>query len=252
MKVFSHPTRRRSNSPEATSTEREVVTPAEETPTSDERLIQAARRGELASFNALVLRHERVVFNVCLRLLRDPGLAEDAAQDTFIRAWTNIGSFRGGVARAWLLRIATNRAYDLLRARGRRPAESLDSELVEMEPAWTGTSPSEEPENFATRRELAIYLEQALAILPDDQRLAIILSDIQGYGYDEIATITGVAAGTVKSRISRGRGRLRQALRDDPAAGELLERFSRLNRVEDELPVPPLDREGRRTEAYDS
>jgi len=251
MNVFGRPARRRLKPPLETTSGEETVAGVDETQDADVRLIHAAQRGELASFNALVLRHERAVFNVCLRLLRDPGLAEDATQDTFIRAWTNISSFRGGVARAWLLRIATNRAYDLLRARARRPADSLDAEIVELEPAWTSSTSSEEPESYATRRELAVYLEQALAMLPDDQRLAIILSDIQGYGYDEIAAITGVAAGTVKSRISRGRGRLRQALRDDKLAGELLERFSSLIDVEDEPSAPPLSRDRRPTVAYD-
>ncbi len=251
MKVFRRPSHRRIEPPALASKGVDATSHQQEFGDADERLVLAAQRGELASFNALVVRHERAVFNVCLRLLRDPGLAEDATQDTFIRAWTNIDSFRGGVARAWFLRIATNRSYDVLRARIRRSADSLDAELVELEPTWTGTSPGEDPEQFATRRELAVYLEHALATLPDDQRLAIILSDIQGYGYDEIATITGVAVGTVKSRISRGRGRLRQALRDDPTAGELLAQFSRPYHVEDEPSATPLGWERRPREAYD-
>ena len=196
----------------------------------DERLIRAAQAGELASFNALVVRHERAVFNVCLRLLRDVPAAEDVTQETFVKAWSSLGTFRGGVVRPWLLRIATNRCYDVLRARGRRPADSLDAELFEIEPTWsTHAAREDDPETFAARAELSIYLERALTSLPDDQRLAVILSDAQGYGYDEIAQIMGVALGTVKSRISRGRARLRQALRDDPTAGELFERFGRLN-----------------------
>ena len=197
----------------------------------DERLMLAAQRGELASFNALVTRHERAVFNVCLRLLRDVPSAEDATQDTFIKAWSSLSTFRGGLVRPWLLRIATNRSYDVLRSRGRRPATSLDAEAFEIEPEWTtqaGGGGGEDPEVFATRAELAIHLERALASLPEDQRLAVILADVQGYGYDEVAAIMGVAAGTVKSRISRARARLRQTLRDDPTGGELFERFGRL------------------------
>ena len=196
----------------------------------DERLIRAAQKGELASFNALVLRHERAVFNVCLRLLRDVGLAEDASQDTFVKAWTSVTAFRGGMVRPWLLRIATNRCYDLLRARGRRPADSLDAEPYEIEPEWTSqVGAAEHPDVFAVRVELSIHLERALAALPEDQRLAVILADIQGYGYEEVAAISGVALGTVKSRISRARARLRQMLRDDPATGEPFERFGRLS-----------------------
>ena len=193
------------------------------------RLVAAAQQGELASFNALVVRHERAVFNVCLRLLRDAPAAEDAAQDAFIKAWTSLGTFRGGPVRPWLLRIATNRCYDILRARVRRPSSSLDAEAFEIEPEWTTqAAPAEHPELFAARTELSMHLERALASLPEDQRLAVILADVQGYGYEDVAVITGVALGTVKSRISRARGRLRQLLRDDPKAGELFTRFSRI------------------------
>ena len=195
---------------------------------ADERLLRAAQEGDLDAFNRLVIRHERAVFNVCLRLLRDVPLAEDAAQDTFVNAWTGIASFRGGHVRPWLLRIATNRCYDLLRVRGRRPAASLDAEPFEIEPVWSSQAETEEPpEVFALRTELAIHLERALATLPDDQRLVVLLADVQGCDYHEVAAATGAALGTVKSRLSRARARLRQALRDDPAAGELFDRYSR-------------------------
>lgn len=194
----------------------------------DERLVRDAQAGDLAAFNALVRRHERAVYGLCLRVLRDSSAAEDATQDTFVKAWTSIDTFRGGHVRPWLLRIATNRCYDILRARGRRPADSLDAQPYDTEPAWSlRDSPDEDPEGFATRTELAVRLERALGALPDDQRIAVVLSDVQGHGYDEIAAITGVAVGTVKSRISRGRARLRDLLRDDPVARELLSQFSR-------------------------
>lgn len=197
---------------------------------SDEELVQAAQGGNLSAFNELVTRHERAVFNVCYRLLSDASLAEDAAQDTFIRAWGAIETFRGGVVRPWLLRIATNRAYDLLRAKSRRPASSLDAELFEVESHWTSQAvPTEGPEAHAARTELSIFLERALATLADDQRLAVILSDVQGYGYDEIAQICGVAVGTVKSRISRGRARLRDLLESSDQHRELFERFTRIS-----------------------
>jgi RNA polymerase sigma-70 factor (ECF subfamily) len=196
----------------------------------DERLVRAAQGGSIQAFNDLVTRHERAVYSVCQRLLSDASLAEDATQDTFVRAWGAIDSFRGGVVRPWLLRIATNRAYDLLRARSRRPAGSLDAEAFEVEPAWTTQAgPADAPEAHVMRTELGAVLERALAELPDDQRLVIVLSDVQGYGYEEIADICGVAVGTVKSRISRGRGRLRDALRASERHRELFERFVRLS-----------------------
>lgn len=194
----------------------------------DERLVRRAQVGDLDAFNDLVVRHQGAVYGVCLRMLRDPSLAEDAAQDAFIRAWNAIDSFKGGLVRPWLLRIATNRTYDVLRARARRPADSLDAQLYESEPDWTSQAPAaEHPEAFATRSELSEWLEDALAALPEDQRLAIILCDIQGYPYDDIAAIAGVAVGTVKSRISRGRSRLRDLLRERDADRELPEQFAR-------------------------
>ncbi|MDP9364980.1 MAG: sigma-70 family RNA polymerase sigma factor [Chloroflexota bacterium] len=202
---------------------------------ADERLVRAAQAGDLDAFNLLVLRHERAVFNVCLRLLRDVPAAEDAAQDAFLKAWTAIGSFRVGEVgdgegrgvRPWLLRIAVNRSFDLLRARRRRPAAPLEAEPFEIEPAWSSLAPDEPPEAFALRGELAIFLERALAALLKDQRLVVLLADVQGCDYREIAAVTGAALGTVKSRLSRARARLRQELRDDPAGGELFERYGR-------------------------
>jgi len=204
----------------------------------DGRLLRAAQNGDLAAFNVLVARHERAVFNVCLRLLRDVPAAEDAAQDAFVKAWQAVGTFRGGLVRPWLLRIATNRCYDLLRASRRRPATSLDAEPFEIEPAWSSQGADEPPETFALRGELAIHLERALAALPEDQRLVVLLSDVQGCDYDEIAQITGAALGTVKSRLSRARARLRQALHDDPDGGELFERFNRLSNSPDHRDAP--------------
>ena len=220
----------RRDQPPAASTETLAPDPAHEIDDEarlDERLLQNAQRGDLPSFNAVVARHERAVYGLCLRMLRDAAAAEDAAQDTFIRAWTAIDSFRGGLVRPWLMRIATNRCYDVLRAKGRRPADSLDAELFEVEPAWTSQTAGEHPESFTTRVELSALLERALATLPEDQRLAVLLSDVHGHAYDEVAEITGVAIGTVKSRISRGRARLRDVLLEDEAAREHLGRFQR-------------------------
>ncbi len=208
------------------------------------------RAGDLEAFNVLVQRHERPVFNVALRLLRDVGLAEDATQDTFIRAWQNIGTFQTGSVRSWLYKIATNRSYDMLRASARRPAGSLEAEIVEIEPIWTsGGAGDEAPDTHALRRELSIYLERALTALPDDQRMVVLLVDVQGLDYHEVAEAMGIALGTVKSRLSRARAKIRQALADDAPARELFERYLRLEE-EDEgdraaMPVTPTHGTGR-------
>lgn len=200
----------------------------EEANRQDELLVQAAQQGDLNAFNDLVTRHERAVYSVCLRMLRDAELAEDATQDAFIRAWNAVDTFRGGLVRPWLLRIATNRSYDVLRAKARRPAQSLEAQTFEVEPEWTSQAASaEHPEDFASRGELSDVLTDVLQALPEDQRLAIILSDVQGYAYEDIATVMNVAVGTIKSRISRGRSRLRTLLESHPQNRELFERYCR-------------------------
>ncbi|MCC6315858.1 MAG: sigma-70 family RNA polymerase sigma factor [Thermomicrobiales bacterium] len=193
----------------------------------DGHLMAAACDGDLDAFNLLVLRHERTVFTICLRLLRDVQAAEDATQDAFLRAWISARSFQGGSVRAWLLRIATNRAYDLLRVRARRPAAVLETEAAEIEPIWSTQSAIESPEAGALRDELGIYLERALTALPEDQRTVVLLADVQGCSYEETAAAAGAAVGTVKSRLSRGRAKLRQTLIDDPTAAELFDRYRR-------------------------
>lgn len=184
------------------------------------RLVEAARRGEVESFNVLVRLYEGRVYNLCYRMLGDPESAADAAQDSFLSAFRNLRSFRGGSFRSWMLRIATNACYDMLRARKRRPAVSLDAESGDEDdsPPLQIADSGEAPDEFVLRRELASAIERGLTTLPAEQRVILILSDIQGLAYEEIAQITNTTLGTVKSRLSRGRARLRDVLK----AGELL------------------------------
>jgi RNA polymerase sigma-70 factor (ECF subfamily) len=153
-------------------------------------------------------------------MLGDAESAADAAQDAFLSAFRNLRSFRGGSFRSWMLRIATNTCYDALRARKRRPSVSLDLETQDEEDSapLQIADTAESPDDFALRRELAVAIQQGLTTLPDEQRIVLILSDIQGLAYEEIAQITNSNLGTVKSRLSRGRARLREVLK----AGELL------------------------------
>lgn len=187
----------------------------------EQRLVMAAQRGDVESFNALVRLYEGRVYNLSYRMLGDADGAADAAQDAFLSAFRNLKSFRGGSFRSWLLRIATNACYDVLRARKRRPAVSLDALSADDEDASSPlqiADDAEMPDDVALRHELAGAIQHGLTSLPEDQRAVIVLSDIQGLSYEEIALITGSNLGTVKSRLSRGRARLREVLR----AGELL------------------------------
>ncbi|HNP74727.1 MAG TPA: sigma-70 family RNA polymerase sigma factor [Kouleothrix sp.] len=186
----------------------------------ERRIVERAQRGDVESFNTLVRTYEGRVYNVCYRMLGDPDSAADAAQDAFLSAFRNLRGFRGGSFRSWMLRIATNTCYDLLRSRKRRPTVSLDLETEESDDAapLQIADTAESPTEFALRRELAAAIQQGLAELPDEQRIILILSDIEGLAYEEIAQITNTNLGTVKSRLSRGRARLRDVLK----AGELL------------------------------
>lgn len=188
----------------------------------DERLIFAAARGDLDSFNQLVIRHERSVLNLCWRMLGTLPEAEDASQDSFIKAWTNAKSFKGGAVRPWLLRIATNTCYDVLRSKGRKPTGSLDALEFESEPGWSTQSDPVDPVRFAETGDLSRMLEAALAQIPDEQRLAVTLCDIQGLPLAEAAEVMETSLGTVKSRLFRGRAKLRDLLVASPAGRELL------------------------------
>ena len=186
----------------------------------ERRIVERAQRGDVESFNTLVRAYEGRVYNLCYRMLGDPDSAADAAQDAFLSAFRNLRGFRGGSFRSWILRIATNACYDLLRSRKRRPTVSLDLEAEDGDDAapLQIADTAESPADFALRRELAAAIQQGLGALPDEQRIILILSDIEGLAYEEIAQITNTNLGTVKSRLSRGRARLRDVLK----AGELL------------------------------
>lgn len=194
---------------------------------ADGILLARANAGDLDAFNIFVERYQHVVIALCTGILRDASLAEDVAQDTFIRAWRNLPGFKGDSARSWLLRIATNRCFDLLRQRNRQATESLDAQPVEHEPTWSTQTREDSPEMQAERGELRMRLDAALEELPADQRIALLMADVLGYDYLEIAEITGSAMGTVKSRISRARSRLRAVLLADDESREHFERYAR-------------------------
>lgn len=188
-------------------------------------LIAQSQRGDLRAFNQLVLKHQTTVYNLAYRILGDGDAAADATQDAFVSAYKAIGRFRGGSFKAWLLRIVTNACYDQLRIKQRRPTESLDDMLVEPEHDSTLRDESEGPEDFALRQELGGAIQSGLDSLPPDQRVVLILSDIEGMSYEEIADATRISLGTVKSRLSRARSKLRDYLVEN---GELLPAVYRL------------------------
>jgi RNA polymerase sigma-70 factor (ECF subfamily) len=192
-------------------------------------LIHAAQRGDVNSYNTLVLHYQNQAYNVAYRIMGDGDSAADATQDAFISAYKAISTFRGGSFKAWLLRIVTNACYDEIRRRKRRPDASLDALFVEDEGGSTDASLAskmENPEQYAQRMDLQSAIVTCIQGLSEDQRTVTVLSDIEGMSYEEIAQVVGSALGTVKSRLSRARASLRDCLQ---GYGELLPAAYRLN-----------------------
>ena len=178
----------------------------------DRALVEQTLRGELAAFNKLVEIHQDYLFAVTVRVLADRDAAADAVQEAFFSAYRNLARFRGDSFRSWLTRIALNAATDVLRVRKRRPADPYPEW---EDDAWQPpTDESEGPERIALDRTRSRVIGDALQQITLDQRKAIVLYDVEGYDYQEIADMTGVSLGTVKSRIHRGRLALRDLLTD--------------------------------------
>jgi RNA polymerase sigma-70 factor, ECF subfamily len=179
----------------------------------DRALVEQALRGELDAFNRLVELYQDYLFAMTVRVVGDRDTAADAVQEAFFSAYRNLARFRGDSFRSWLTRIAINAATDILRQRKRRPADPY--------PEWEDDSwqppsdESENPERTAIDRSRSRVIAHALQQVTVDQRNAIVLYDVEGYDYQEIADMTGVSLGTVKSRIHRGRLALRDLLVGD-------------------------------------
>ena len=175
-------------------------------------LLERARDGDLDAFNDLVTLYQDQLFALVVRMVPDRDQASDAVQEAFFSAYRNLTSFRGGSVKSWLNRICVNAAMDQQRARKRRPVQpypELDDE------SWQPPAPrDQDPERIAVDAERSRTLAEALTHITDDQRTAIVLYDVEGYDYGEIAEMTGVSLGTVKSRIHRGRIALRGLLED--------------------------------------
>ena len=201
--------------------ERRLGTPQDAVPTTvsvdpiqrrDLILLERARDGDLDAFNDLVTLYQDQLFALVVRMVPDRDQASDCVQEAFFSSFRNLTSFRGGSVKSWLSRICVNAAMDTQRARKRRPVQpypELDDE------SWQPPAGVEaDPERTALEAERTRALRGALAAITNDQRAAIVLFDVEGYDYGEIAEMTGVSLGTVKSRIHRGRLALRGLLED--------------------------------------
>ncbi len=209
----------------------------------EKALIAAAKGGDVNAFNNLVHSYQSMVYNLAYRILGDGDAAADAAQDAFLSAYKGLRRFRGGSFKAWLLRIVTNACYDQLRRKQRRPTSPLESATVNPEYTRSFIDPAEKPEEHALRQELSRVIQAGIATLPADQRIVLVLSDVEGLSYREITAVTGASLGTVKSRLSRGRAKLRDYLRQ---RRELLPaRYRLTDRAAGEQAGPPQSVEHR-------
>ena len=165
------------------------------------------------AFSQLMAQHESRMYAVTLRMCANREDAQDCLQDAMLRIYRAISGFKGQSAfSTWVYRITMNTCLDELRRRKSRNASSLDNML---ENGWSPADEEDVPERHAIASEQRRVIDKAIAQLPEDMRAAVVLRDIQGFSYEEIADMLGANIGTVKSRISRGRERLRSILREN-------------------------------------
>ena len=182
---------------------------------NEQALITDAQGGNLDAFNTLVLHYQDSVFNTALRILGDEDQAADASQEAFISAFKSIKSFRGGSFKAWLMRTVTNACYDELRRKKRRPTTPLEPDTEdgdEMDsPRWLA-DPNMTPSQQAEANEVEHAIQHCLNNLPLEFKTVVVMADIQGMDYTEVASAIRVPLGTIKSRLARARLRLRECL----------------------------------------
>ncbi len=191
----------------------------------DEELVRRVQNGEKAAFDILVRKYEHKLANVISRYIHDPSEVLDVAQEAFIKAYRALPNFRGDSAfYTWLYRIAINTAKNHLVAASRRPpGGDIDARDAEQFEGASGLKEYATPERMALKSELETTIQAAMDELPDDLRTAIVLRELEGLSYEEIANAMDCPIGTVRSRIFRARDAIDQRIRpllDDTDAGE--------------------------------
>jgi len=182
----------------------------------EQALIKAAKAKDLDAFNQLVLEYQQLVYNVALRMMNDQDAADDAAQQAFIAAYQKIHTFRSGSFKAWILRIVTNKCYDMLRSQKRHASQAVDT-------IDTGVDDDEEnavliqddtplPEDQVALKELEAAVQHCINELPREFKAAVVLIDLQGLNYQEASQTIHVPLGTIKSRLARARMNLQDCL----------------------------------------
>ena len=174
---------------------------------SDQKLVKRVQRGDKGAFDLLVLKYQHKIVNLVMRYVRDPELAQDITQEAFIKAYRALPRFRGDSAfYTWMYRIAVNTAKNHLAAQRRRPMNiELDLQDPDQYDLHAKLKETDTPEAIVLSNELKETVERAIAALPEDLRTAIILRELEGMSYEEIAQTMECPVGTVRSRIFRAR-----------------------------------------------
>ncbi|WP_437732231.1 sigma-70 family RNA polymerase sigma factor [Sorangium sp. So ce1335] len=183
----------------------------------DRELIERAQQGDQAAFRSLVERHQRRAFAIAMGLVRDENDARELVQDAFLRVYKGLGSFQGGSSFfTWLYRIVTNLAIDLMRKPGRRDLELQDNLAAEEQTDFplVARIDGADPLNVVRRREIAGRIQAALDALPPYHRGVILMREVEGMSYEEMAQAMGVSKGTIMSRLFHARQKLQRALAD--------------------------------------
>ncbi|MDP9035841.1 MAG: sigma-70 family RNA polymerase sigma factor [Myxococcota bacterium] len=202
----------------------------------DRALIARAQAGDKSAFRALVERHQRRAYSLALALVRDENDARDIVQDAFVRVFKGLPTFQGDSSFfTWLYRITTNLSIDLIRKPSRATSELFEERLdaeesADLDTPFIGHLEGSDPSEIVRRREIAARLQTALDALPSYHRAVIVLREIDGLSYEEIAEVMGVSKGTVMSRLFHARQKLQRTLADcygeqlgtvDPAPGSV-------------------------------
>lgn len=174
---------------------------------SDQKLVERVQKGDNGAFDLLVLKYQHKIVNLVMRYVRDPELAQDITQEAFIKAYRALPRFRGDSAfYTWMYRIAVNTAKNYLATQRRRPMElELDMQDPEQYELHAKLKETDTPEGITLSNELMEIVENAIAALPEDLQTAIILRELEGMSYEEIAQTMECPVGTVRSRIFRAR-----------------------------------------------
>jgi len=181
---------------------------------TDEELVARSRTGDMDSFNQLILRWERPIYALAYRVIGQEEDARDVAQETFLRAFRALPGFKGQAKfSSWIYRIALNLCRDWIRRKRRTPVSPLPDD-VDISELAAEQGPSESVEDLVARRELSAVVEEAMTLLPEEQRTAVILKEYHGMTFQEIADLQGCPLSTVKTRLYQGLSVLRKHLKD--------------------------------------